>query len=221
MILKALDLFCGGGGACIGLQQAGFDVTGIDINPHLNYPGTFIQADIHNLPVNPMDFDFVWASPPCQAFSIGNLTSIEKQKRHPDLIPITRKILSDHQFTCIENVKRAPIRSDVTLSGASVGLNNIIRMRKFETSFFMMSPPCSQSCSGELVTITSSLGAQSHFYRRKAKGLPGCLSLNEAKEAMGIPIDYEMTRHEIGESVPPPYSKYIADEVMRRIREVI
>ena len=32
--MNALDLFCGGGGACIGLQQAGFTVTGIDINPH-------------------------------------------------------------------------------------------------------------------------------------------------------------------------------------------
>ena len=45
--LLALDLFCGGGGACIGMQWAGFEVVGIDIKPHRNYPGHFIQADIH------------------------------------------------------------------------------------------------------------------------------------------------------------------------------
>ena len=67
----ALDLFCGGGGACIGMQQAGFEVVGIDIKPHKNYPGHFIQADIHDLPLLIKDFDFVWSSPPCQKFSIG------------------------------------------------------------------------------------------------------------------------------------------------------
>ena len=33
MTLRALDLFCGGGGAALGLIQAGYDVTGVDINP--------------------------------------------------------------------------------------------------------------------------------------------------------------------------------------------
>lgn len=32
-IKTALDLYCGGGGATIGLMQAGFEVTGIDIKP--------------------------------------------------------------------------------------------------------------------------------------------------------------------------------------------
>ena len=36
----ALDLFCGGGGACIGMQQAGFEVVGIDIKPHTKLSGT-------------------------------------------------------------------------------------------------------------------------------------------------------------------------------------
>ena len=49
--LLALDLFCGGGGACIGMQQAGFEVVGVDIKPHKNYPGHFIQADIAQLAV--------------------------------------------------------------------------------------------------------------------------------------------------------------------------
>ena len=31
--LRALDLFCGGGGATKGLQRSGFHVTGVDIKP--------------------------------------------------------------------------------------------------------------------------------------------------------------------------------------------
>ena len=70
--LKALDLFCGGGGAALGMIQAGFEVTGIDIKPHPNYPGEFIQGDVFEDAPDLTDFDFVWASPPCQAFSVAS-----------------------------------------------------------------------------------------------------------------------------------------------------
>ena len=74
----AVDLFCGGGGACIGMQNSGFEVIGIDIKPHKNYPGHFIQADVHDLPVELAIADFVWASPPCQRFSQGAFAAKDK-----------------------------------------------------------------------------------------------------------------------------------------------
>ena len=94
--MKALDLFCGGGGAALGIQWAGFEVVGIDHKPHPNYPGHFIQGDALNPPVNLEDFDFIWASPPCQKFSTALNHSNKSRDNHPNLIPQTRALLNGH-----------------------------------------------------------------------------------------------------------------------------
>ena len=51
---KALDLFCGAGGASMGLKQAGFDyIMGVDINLQNEYPRLngfdFVQCDVFKL----------------------------------------------------------------------------------------------------------------------------------------------------------------------------
>ena len=42
---KLLDLYCCGGGAGYGYEQAGYDVTGVDIEPQPKHRGNFINAD--------------------------------------------------------------------------------------------------------------------------------------------------------------------------------
>lgn len=84
---RALDLFCGAGGATKGLQRAGFHVTGVDNRPQPRYCGdAFHQADALTFPLE--GFDFIWASPPCQAFT--SLRFMPTAKAHPNLIPQTR-----------------------------------------------------------------------------------------------------------------------------------
>lgn len=84
---RALDLFCCAGGATRGLQLAGFHVTGVDIKPQPRYCGDeFHQADALAFPLH--GYDFIWASPPCQAFTAMRFMPTAKQ--YPNLIPETR-----------------------------------------------------------------------------------------------------------------------------------
>ena len=223
--MRALDLFCGGGGVAIGLRNAGFEtVVGIDNALHKNYPGDFVLADALRPPVNLDDFDFVWASPPCQRFSLASHYHGNSRTRHPDFIPSIRKLLEGHPFSCIENVPLAPIRPDVILSGPSVGLPYIVRVRHFEISWFMLYPTPVRRLdkwkweSGKAMGITKNMGCKSHWYPRKALGLPGKPRKHEIKNAMGIPQDAEMTQHELGEAVPPAYAEYIARGALDAIK---
>jgi DNA (cytosine-5)-methyltransferase 1 len=71
MKLRALDGYCCAGGAGDGIVQAGFDVTGVDIEDQPEYPHAFYRSSV--LDLNPAylrrTYDFIWASPPCQAFT--------------------------------------------------------------------------------------------------------------------------------------------------------
>src|SRR5438552_15961975 len=87
---RALDLFCGAGGATKGLQRAGYHVTGLDIRPQPRYCGdAFHQADALTFPLD--GYDLIWASPPCQRYSIAN--NIHGRSDHPDFISDVRKRL--------------------------------------------------------------------------------------------------------------------------------
>lgn len=221
----AFDLFSGAGGAAIGLKAAGFYVIGFDIKRPSSYAGDeFVQADIHSLPVKDLkQAAFVWASPPCQEFSEGSRCRKSGKKDYPNLVPQTRSLLHSHPFTCIENVSSAPLRSDLILNGATVGLPFITRKRIFELSWFMLKPvllsqPKIVREKGFTVSVCkSSSNNKQRNEKRRRIGLKSSVPQAVRKTVMGIPYFTKMTNAEIGEAVPPAYSEYIAREALRQM----
>ena len=190
---RALDLFCGAGGAAMGLHRAGFEVFGIDHARQPNYPFWFRLADA--LDVDLSGFEFIWASPPCQGFSPA--TRPYDRHKTPDLIPATRERLqASGALTCIENVPRAPIRADLVLQGDMFGLA-VVRRRHFELNFAAAAPG----------PLTSGRGLVKYGLAETVAGGGDAGCVERWSEAMGI--GWPMTRRQIVNAVPPPYAEHI------------
>lgn len=204
---KVVDLFCGAGGASMGLHRAGFDVVGVDIRPQPRYPFAFVQGDATRPPFDLSAFDFIWASPPCQAFTLAQRI---QGNEHPDLIePIRALLAGSGRPYAIENVTGAPLRRPIELCGAMFGLKTY-RHRLFETSF-----PCAQPWHHhhDLIAPNAKMG------RKPRDGefiqVVGNFSGVEiAREAMGI--DW-MARDELSEAIPPAYGEFIGRAAMEAI----
>lgn len=204
---KLLDLFCGAGGASMGLYHAGFEVIGIDNKPQPNYPFEFHQADALTFLLE--GYDAYWASPPCQAYVDTNARG-KKPTNHPRLIAPIRYLLGlTGKPYIIENVMGAPLINPFMLCGTMFGLR-VIRHRLFENSIF--NKPDTPNCN-HWGTV-----AQGDFigvYARGGKGPRHGKGIREAsprpakvtpEEAMGINW---MTYKELTQAVPPAYSEYI------------
>lgn len=206
--LKAVDLFCGAGGASMGLHQAGFDVTGVDIAPQPRYPFRFIKADVLTFDLS--GYDFIWASPPCQRYTAGASRG-KTSEDHPHLIPVTRQyaIMADVPYV-IENVipARLHLRSPIMLCGTMFDLG-VFRHRLFESSFLLLQPGhgphTGKIGDGKYQTVTGHTGGSSKRDGWKAGGVA------DWKVAMGI--DW-MVGDELAESIPPAYSRYIAEQYL-------
>jgi DNA (cytosine-5)-methyltransferase 1 len=199
----ALDLFSGAGGAARGLQQAGFRVIGVDIKPQPRYAGDmFVQADA--LTYDTKGVDFVWASPPCQRYSLGSLRW--DPSVYPDYIPKvrTRLAASDLPYV-IENVPLAPLRNDLTLCGTMFGLR-VIRHRWFESNVTLNAPP--HQCAPRGCT------KRKEYVTVAGHGGYGSNALAEWCEAMRIGW---MNKTELAEAIPPAYAEYIGRQIIETI----
>ena len=142
---RVLDVFCCHGGASVGLHRAGFEVVGVDVVASAAYPFPFHQADALEVLSTPWflaGFDFIWASPPCQAHSAPTKgTNRRREPSHPDLIAPTRELLDKAEIPyVIENVAGAPLRKDLTLCGEMFGLG-VIMHRFFELGGWVAPQP--------------------------------------------------------------------------------
>ncbi len=180
----------------MGLYRAGFDVVGIDIVKQKRYPFPFIQGDALKPPVRLSDFDLVWASPPCQAFTVARVIH---GNEHPNLIPQTRAMLEAAGVAwIIENVPGAPVRPDFVLCGSQFGERRLKRHRWFECSWrpLGMSQPCDHS--EEIVSV---FGHGGHVYH----------GVEDWRRVMGIEW---MGRDELAQAIPPAYSEHIGRYAM-------
>lgn len=194
----------------MGLAQAGFDVIGVDIEPQPRYPFHFIQADAVQTDVDFVRmFDLVWASPPCQHYSMFS-RNLGTAHKHPDLIPPARELLeaSGRPFI-IENVVGAPLRNPITLCGTMFGLK-LIRHRLFETNWPVDPPTCCLHRGDEIPVY----GNGTPQWHRKTWGRN--ISIAEKRAAMEI--DWT-NRDELSQAIPPAYSRFLAAQWLIQSRQ--
>src|SRR6476659_6309400 len=136
-MIRALDLFCGSGGAAMGLYRAGFSIVGVDLFPQPKFPFEFIQGDALTYPFD--GFDFVWASPVCKKFSSATRTAGTSHLWPDQIAPIRERLIEWGGPWIIENVPGAPLRDPVSLCGAMFGLK-VYRHRLFESNVPLVVP---------------------------------------------------------------------------------
>lgn len=193
--MRILDLFCGAGGAAMGYHQAWPDaeIVGVDINPQPRYPFTFVQADALTYPLD--GFDFIHASPPCQAHTtMSNRYRGQggKADSHTDFIAVIRwRLVMAGVPYVIENVTgaRAHLIDPVTISGGSFGLGKVVQ---------------------PVGVYGKHHDGRRLFTRKDGTSQYAARTLEQASEAMGI--DW-MTWRELAESIPPAYTRFIAEQL--------
>ncbi len=201
--MKALDLFCCAGGASDGLVRAGFSVEGADVEPQPEYPYACFQVDVTTLMSSALRrFDFVWASPPCQAF-----TAYKRRPGHVapalNLIPHVRSLLRAAGVPyVIENVPGAPLENPVTLCGSMFGLD-VKRHRIFECSFPVTPPPCRHG-----IWTARFPQATNRTNKRKTVEVGVYrIPLETQRWAMGV--DRPVSLGKLSQMVPPAYAEWL------------
>ena len=187
----------------MGYHQAGFNVTGVDINPQKHYPFDFHQADaIEFIQQFGSQFDAIHASPPCQVHS---KTKHLANKNHPDLIEQTREILIQLGLPyVIENVPGAPLINPQRLEGQMFPQLRTHRPRIFETNWNLelpaLIPPPPQSVKmGRNPTGNQWIQCVGNF-----------INVPHGRIAMGI--DW-MTQKELAQAIPPAYTEFIGKQL--------
>lgn len=185
----------------MGYWEVGFDVIGVDKDPHPNYPFTFVQGDALEL-IPDLCRRYrpaaLGGSPPCQTFA--NVTAWRgDQAAHPNLIPETRRLFQASGVPwVIENVPEAAaageLRPDYLLCGSMFGLR-VRRHRVFETSWraFSLRPPCTHA-DDDLP-----------FEHKNERAFA---------DAMGCTW---MSAHNARQAIPPAYTRHIGEDLMNHL----
>jgi DNA (cytosine-5)-methyltransferase 1 len=216
-----LDLFAGAGGCGIGYSRAGFDVIGVDIEPHPDNPNPLLVEDAleflaKSSPSYLAKFDVIHASPPCQA-----RTTMSNRWRgqggaadqHVNLIPEVREALLQWGGPyVIENVPgaRRDLRHPITLHGGMFGLR-VHRPRLFESNVPLMAytapPPVDP-----VGVYGKAADGRRLFTRADGTEQRAAASLKEAQTAMQI--DWMTDFRDLAEAVPPSYTEFLGGQLL-------
>lgn len=199
--MRVLDLFCCAGGAAKGIWQAlpTVEIVGIDIVQQPEYPFDFFQYDISTIKQLSTNFDFIWASPPCQKYSP---TQAIYKKDHPDLVDFTRELLLATGLPfVIENVEQAPLRKDLLLCGAMFN-KPYRRHRIFEIHGFTCEQPDHPKHNMKLLNFTFAGHGDTNEIRSKYV------------YAAILDVQHITVLHNINQVVPPLYSEYIFNQFL-------
>lgn len=224
--MKVLDLYCGGGGASMGIHQAGFEVTGVDIMAQPEYPFQFFKGDavefletiLEDLCHNQIHlFDAYFASPPCQHYSVANTQWRNLGYEYPDLVSATRELLTriGKPFV-LENVPRAPLRKDLVLCGSMfddgtqkyvVRRHRVFEIHGFEVPQIKHEKHKGKVGDGRVISVFGHGGGVRYNH--------ATCNLDAWREAMGMP--WVTKRRTLTEAIPPCYTKYIFEHLYREL----
>lgn len=208
---QLLDLYCAGGGAAMGYHEAGFEVTGVDINPQPHYPFDFIRDDVLSLDPSWIHdcFDAVHASPPCQRYTRKPNNWGRNRVNdilHQDLLAPTRALLLRTGLPfVIENVEGAPLQAALMLCGSMFGLA-IRKHRYFEANWALPMPPADCHHHEGLYNPWEGPGRSAEKFRQ-AQGTPWLPSSGGASRRDGRTGD-------VSNAIPPAYTEWIGRHLM-------
>lgn len=220
-----LDLYCGQGGAGAGYVASGFDVVGVDLIDQPRYPFDFIRAGAIEVMIELLDgktvgpsrqgrycrledFVAIHASPPCQAYSV---TQRIQDRIHTYLIGVTRECLVGSGLPyVIENVPDALryLVDPIMICVPAVGVE-MYRHRYFECHGFECVEPDHPPHVARQVKMGRP-AAPGEFIQ----AVGNFSGVERARQVMGMPW---ANRDGLREAIPPAYSKYVGDQIMREV----